>query len=473
MSSKKRTTTKTSGAGVSSSAFSATGGQSGALADWFKQDISRRSATNRIGKGLAWTAVLGMAGISVYKFVADDEEEVTKDSLDLQRAEGWNVGSTDKQLTFFYSTAKDSLSRDDWRDYLDPNKLIAAYQPASSNWQPYFVPTLAQALAQESLRAKMTPVNNGDLQTTYGQAQALGELVRQAQNPAQTLIVADLDGASSIAFGAAFAGSAHLVPVFDNWPHPLGVTPSHQTLGAMLFYAREIEEKKSKTPAGAPAVFLLDSNRLNAYKDEETQFDNRYMAKVPPADELKKRGVANVLYVVKDESRKEELDDLNDVFVEWQKQGINVKMLRLSDFKPSNETLAGGAPATSAVPSPSPTPQTIVRNHYYYGGSPFYHWWFYDHYFYRPYPNVVITRGGYSYPLSRPSSPPPFTPPSYRPVSRPTIFAGSRVGGAYGVGRTRPTGFGRTSVRTSGGRITGVRSGRSGSYGRSGGWFGG
>jgi hypothetical protein len=43
------------------------------------------------------------------------------------------------------------------------------------------------------------------------------------------------------------------------------------------------------------------------------------------------------------------------------------------------------------------------------------------------------------------------------------------------VGRTRPSGFGRTSVRMStDGRVTGIRSGRSGSYGRSGGgWFGG
>lgn len=458
-----------------STAFPAAPGQrDGAVSNWFKQDISRRSATGRIGKGLAWTAVLGMAGVSIYKFAGDDEQEVSEDSLKLQRTEGWDVGSKDKALTFFYSSAKDSLARDGWREYLDPNKLISVYQPANSNWQPYFVPTLVQSLAQESLKSKITPVNNGDMQTTFGQAEAMRELVMQAQNPQQTLIISDLEGASSIAFGAAFAGAAHLVTGFDNWPHPLGVVPSHQTLGAMLYHAREIEEKKAKTPAPAPAVILLDSNRLNEYKDEEKQFDNRYLAKVPSADELKKRGIANVLYVVKDESRKQELDDLNDEFVEWQKQKINVKLMRLSDFKPSSETLASGLPAAgTGTGTSAPTTTTVVRNHYYYGGSPFYHWWFYDHYFYRPGPTVYISRGGYNVPLSRPSSPPPFTAPSYRPVSRPTVFSGSRVGAGYGVGRTRPSGFGRTSVRTSGGRVTGVRSGRSGSYGRSGGWFGG
>jgi hypothetical protein len=466
MSSKKPTFTKPSDPKTSSASSAP---QGGAVSDWFKKDISRRSATNRIGKGLAWSAVLGMAGVSVYMLASDDEEEVTKDSLDLQRSEGWNVGSTDKTISLYYTQSEDSLKRKDWTDFRDPNRLIAALQPASSAWQPYFVPTLMQSLAQESLRSKIEPIINGDMQAAYGRAQALGELIAQSENPGQTLIVADLKGDDAVAFGAALAGKMHIVPVFDNWPHPLGVVPSHQTLGAMFFHAREIEEKKGQTPAQAPAVLLLDSNRLNAYKDEENQFDNRYMAKVPSADELKKRGVANVMYVVKDDTVKEELDDLNDEFVEWQKQGINVKMLRLSEFKPSNETLASGTPATGTGAGTS----TVVRNNYYYGGSPFYHWWFYNHYFYRPYPTVIISRGGYNYPLSRPTTPPPFNPPAYRPVSRQTMFSGSRVGARSGVGRTRPTGFGRTSVRTSGGRVTGVRSGRSGSYGRSGGWFGG
>jgi hypothetical protein len=72
--------------------------------------------------------------------------------------------------------------------------------------------------------------------------------------------------------------------------------------------------------------------------------------------------------------------------------------------------------------------------------------------------------------IRRPSTP----APSYEPASRPTMFSGARVGGQAGVGRTKPSGFGRTTVRTSGGRVTGVgsassssSSGRSGSLGRS------
>jgi hypothetical protein len=304
------------------------------------------------------------------------------------------------------------------------------------------------------------------MREAYERAEALRNLISQTPNPAQTLIISDLPGTQSIALGAAMADTATLVPEFDNWPHPLGVVRSHETLGAMAYYAGEVDEKRSKLKENAPAILLLDSNRLNAYTDQDNQFDNRYLAKLPPTDQLKQRGVQQVIYVVKDESQKEELDDINDDLVEWQKQGINVRMLRLSEFKPVDE------PAQTTVAG---TTTTTVQRHYYYGGSPWASWWFYNHYGYGYPREVVIYRDGRSVPIPRPNTGQTYNPPTYRPQSRPTIFSSTRVGGGSGVGRTRPSGFGRTSVRmSSDGHVTGTRSGRSGSYGRSGGgWFGG
>jgi hypothetical protein len=53
------------------------------------------------------------------------------------------------------------------------------------------------------------------------------------------------------------------------------------------------------------------------------------------------------------------------------------------------------------------------------------------------------------------------------------MFSGTRIGGrtAAGVGRSKPSGFGRTTVRVgSAGNVVGTRAGRSGFYspGRSG-----
>ena len=444
---------------------------SGPVSKWFKEDLSRRSASKRIGKGVAWAAGLGLVGLTGYKLFSSDEPDIERDSLELQQKEGWNVGSTDKPLTFdpTFTQATASVKDSDWKQYVEPNKLIAAYQPTNAKWQPYFVPTLIQSLAQQTLRDQIKPVKTALMDEAYGQAEALKELLSQSANANEALIVSELDGIQSVAFGAAMADFAQIVPVFDNWPHPLGVVRSHETLGALVYYAKEIEDKKAKLKDNAPTVLLLDSQRLNEYKDEETQFDNRYLAKLPSAADLKQRGITSLMYVVKDDRRKEEMDDLNDEFVEYGKQNINIRFLKLSDFKtPAATTVAG------TNPLPANNGQTTYVNRYYYGGSPFYHWYFYDHYYYRPYPYAYTSYGGSRMAYSRPTAPAPFQPSAYRPVSRPTMFSGSRVGGASGVGRNRPSGFGRTSVRMSGGQVTGVRSGRSGSYGRSGGgWFGG
>ena len=60
---------------------------------------------------------------------------------------------------------------------------------------------------------------------------------------------------------------------------------------------------------------------------------------------------------------------------------------------------------------------------------------------------------------------------AFKPALRPTMFSSRTLGGGGGVGKQKPSGFGRVSVRTSksGGHITGMRTGRSGSFGRAGG----
>jgi hypothetical protein len=431
------------------------------LAEWFKASLTRRT----FGKGLAWSAVLGAAGLTVYQLASGGDNEVSMDSLDAQRKSGWNVGSTNRALTFDGSAAKDSRDAA-WPKVTDGN-LLPVYQPRTADWQPFFVPTLIQSLQQESLQTQMRPIVTPQMRETYARGEGLRELLSQAQNKKDTLIIADLPGPESVALGAALAGTADLVPVFDNWPHPLGVVKAHETLGAMTYYANEVQEKKATLKDDAPALLLLDNRRLTPYQDEETQFDNRYLAKVPPADQLKQRGITSVMYVVRDANQPNELDDLNEDFVNWQQQGINVKLLRMSDFQPyDEEVVKQNADGT--------TTRATERHHYYYG-HPHSHWWFYPHYFYSPYPTASYYSGGGYRPMPR-TSQPVANPVSYRPVTRPTMFSGTRVGGTSpGVGRVKPTGFGRTSVRvSSSGQVTGTRSGRSGSYGRGfGGWFGG
>jgi len=158
---------------------------------------------------------------------------------------------------------------------------------------------------------------------------------------------------------------------------------------------------------------------------------------------------------------------LNEEFVEWRSGGIDVRMLRLSDFRTAETGLASGA---AAVPS-------TTGDRYYYGGSSAAHWLFFAHYALMP-PLRIAPLQGAGPALSRPASLPVFQPAPYQPVRRATIFSKARTATSSslptGVGKIRPTGFGRTSVRmSSDGRVTGTAFGRSGSFGRGGSGFSG
>jgi hypothetical protein len=403
----------------------------------------------------------------VWLATRDDTSDVDKDSLELQRAQGWNVGSEQANLNTPGTQSLDSRVSGDWQRYLDQSAMLAAYQPKSPAWLPFFVPTLIQSLQFESLRKQLRPAHVPAMKESYGRGQTIArDFLTNAQNAGETAIIVDLPGRDSIALAAGMADAAELIPTFDNFPHPLGVVPSHETLGAMLYYAAEIEAKRGAANWGdgtsKPApVFLLDSKRLETYKDADAQFDNRYLAKLPSAQKFQELGIKSVIYVTPDRARAEELDDLNEDFVEYKNSGLNVAMLPLTDLVGVDESGSANSP-------------TEQRRNYYYGGSPGFHpFFFYAYPFYSPSPGYARRTGFGGGRGAAGRLPPSVAPPRYVPAPRPTMFSGTRIGGrsAAGVGRSKPSGFGRATVRVAPtGGVVGTRAGRSGYYspGRSG-----
>jgi hypothetical protein len=430
---------------------------------WWK--MSRR--TFIVGSVVTASAVVVGGGLWLAN--RDDTSEVDGDSLELQRAHGWNVGSEDKRLVLAGAQTKDSRQSEAWKKYLGQSEMLNAFQPKSQKWMPYFVPTLIQSLQFETLRGQLTPIFTPDMQEAYGRGQTIAkDFLANAENVAETAVIVDLPGRDSIALGAGLAEAGHLVTTFDNFPHPLGVTPSHETLAAMLYYVGEIEAKQTAAKADAPPVFLLDQKRLENYTSADTQFDNRYLAKLPSAQKLQELGIKSVLYITPDRTSQQEMDDLNEDFVEYKDKGISVAMLPLSDLTGVDEWVEGKQPDGST--------QSVKERHYYYGGGPGLHpLFFYSYPFYRPSPVYVSRYPEYGrYAAGRASAiRPPISPPRYIPAARPTMFAGTRIGTSSrgGVGRSKPSGFGRSTVRVApGGRVVGTRAGRSGYYspGRSG-----
>jgi hypothetical protein len=167
-------------------------------------------------------------------------------------------------------------------------------------------------------------------------AKASAHRVATAGLPADTMLIVDLRGAASVAFGAELSRESalpiSLVLTFNNWPADDELIPAEETLAALL-----AETPKIPDPAAAVTapVFLLDSWRL-AYRDDEPEdgaFDNRYALNpndFPDVAVLRARGIKRVLYVVEDlDDAEMEEDDLNDLFLAYQAAGISLAMVDL------------------------------------------------------------------------------------------------------------------------------------------------
>jgi hypothetical protein len=372
-----------------------------------------------------------------------DEMDVEVDAQSLQQRQGWNVGQAGEPLEMDGATLKDVDDSDRWRDVA--RTLPEAMAPAQANLAPFYTPTLFQALVHpmnEQLRQMISPVVTNEMRGAFARGQALASLFGEVGWPTDTAVIIDVPGPQAVAMAAGMAEHFEPVFTFDNWPHPAGVVPSHETLAATLYYAPLFERTRASRPQPAAPVFVLDRDRLDPYEDDEEIFDNRYWAKLPTAENFAALGIKHVLYVNPGGNDMSELDDLNEEFVGLDQAGIDIKTVALTDFAEKvddTEFMYAG-------------PSWNVQ--IYFGGC-----WWWHHHFWDLY--------GWHCPPGRPPIPTP--PPHvtngchYRPVWRATIFHGMPPRGTPQSRSWKPASFARVQTRTSrwDGRLTGVRLGRS------------
>lgn len=407
-----------------------------------EQTASRRRALTILA-ALGGTLVVGGIAFNALGGNRSYSGPTELDSLELQRQQGLLARSPTKDFPWQQASDRDHAGAE--LDRAQLAQLAADLRPADPALVPLYRPTLFQAFgapAADDFTRQFRFVCTTSMQRAFAQGAAVRELIEMLEQPRQWALIVDLPGPDSAAFTAGLAPAVAPVFLFGNWPHPRGVVPAHQTLGAVMYYRTRLLPPKDGAPR--PAALVLDRDRLRPYANEPDRFDNRYAAALPTAAQLQQLGVKQLLYVVPEDAEERELDDLNARFVEYRSAGLEVKMLGLKDL----------------LPAPAGSPQAVAgrtdnRDAYYggsrfwWGGGPSYHGWFWNHY------------GA----ASRPFGGIPERPPrsafgsGYTPSRRTTSFDGiSRLG------RTTTPGSGSSgSSRSSGG-----------SWGRSsGGGFGG
>ena len=449
-------------------------------ARWWNESRTVWRATRSASEPSRRTLFLAIGGVTASLLVInivrwfaerDTDPEVSMDALKVQQQLGWNTGQVGARLTFGPELNLRDVDGQPLRTEAMAT-LWTTLRPSQATWAPYYVPTLFKSLGDErsgDLRAQMQPVHTGAMDQAFRRGQGLADVFGQNGAPDDVALIIDLPGPEAVALAAALSARFEPVWLFDNWPHPRGVVASHVVLGAVLFYlplfernreARGASDAASSGAGGSPAsalsrartppMFVLDSQRLAPYREAADQFDNRYLARVPSARALKEAGYRRVLYVRpvgQSPEQLRELDDLNDDFVAYRDDDIDVRVVAADSFQ-----LDASLPATSGA-------------RYAWGGSYHTHAVFWHSYGW----STIGPPGGAAVVPARPYG--IAAGASYRPVVRPTIFSSRTVGGLGGVGKQRPSGFGVVSVRqsASSGHITSVGSSRSGSFGRYGG----
>jgi hypothetical protein len=416
-------------------------------ARWWYQDLARHGDRLLRSRRLLGASSVG-AGLSLVTAgcipaLADQDPDPAPappaPALEVQMSEGWSVGQESRPLAFPGESDVDAAGSSEWRQTL--GDLAIDLAPSQARLSPFYVPTLFQALsapAALTLRTTVRPIITPAMEIAFARGAGLTALLAAPDAPDDVAVIIDLPGPEAVAAAAALAERFEPVFVFDNWPHPAGVVPSHLTLGAALYYRPRFEHARAFRADTAAPVFVLDGDRLNHYTDEQFEFDNRYVAKLPGPEALERLGIHRILYVVATDVPGEERDDLNEDFVALERAGIAVRMLTLNEFRPGDEVV--GDPDDLAY-DPGP--------HYYWDGSVRFHLRFWECFGWNRGPRVHGPVGP--------------TPPrlanwrAYHPRQRPTMFGATR-----GLGLVRPA----SGTHVFGQAPWSGPPGRSGSFGR-------
>lgn len=421
---------------------------------------SRRSALLSLAglaaAGLTVGGVLGSSGCCIpgpSEPAGPAETLLDERGLVLQQKYGWDVGNNGATLVVPEGFVQGEPAAPEVLD-----TLVERLAPTNPKHAPWYLPVLFQSLEATptspdsapgtALRDLVRPLDGLLVQDALGRGRGIASLFEGA--PPGRAIVVDLPGPEAVAVATGLADRFDPVFVMDNWPHPLGVVPSHLTLGVLLQMLPELEAAAAARPSKAMPVFVLDSNRLAPFDETGERFDNRYLALLPSAEQMKELGITEVLYV-RPTADSQELDDLNADLVGWEEAGVETRLLNADAFQAPVPGEAPPAPDPNAPPhTPSPEdPYYTTRVHevhHYYGGASS-HWFFWS-----------LFGFGMSRYLFTPTM---FMAPSFRPRLRPTMFSTTP-----GFKRP-PAGFGHVSMKQRAGAAPSLTPRSTGTFGRS------
>ncbi len=318
-------------------------------ARWWNRSVVESSATTgrRVALGVLAFSVVGVVGICGLAVVGaaragssdEDTKEEPQKSLKLQQDLGWNFDVPTQTVAFDAAYTKDYA-----RSALAT--LVDDLAPSRTSLLPFYASALFQSPealpkiklpdgSNENIRPiaeALRPIRTPSMVEAEARGRAFGRVL--ARSKVTTAAIVDIDGPDAVAFAAGAAELLDPVFVFDNWPHPYGVVKAHLTLAAAVYHQPTFVAAKAARSANPVrgAIFVLDRGRLATYTDSPTQFDNRYVAKLPTGSKLGAEGYERVLYVAPSGADPVESADLRQIFADYRASKLDVRAVADASF---------------------------------------------------------------------------------------------------------------------------------------------
>lgn len=261
--------------------------------------------------------------------------------------------------------ARDSLGGESWRPGLAG--LADDLAPARADLRPWAVRTLLDLPREIGRNGDATggwlkPRCAAEDLVAKRRGARLADLLAAAGAGRDLAVILDVPGPQAVAAAAGMAARCDPVFTMDNLPHPAAVVPSAQTLAAAVYWRPLLAASRHGRPEDAPAVFVLEGDRLAPYANQVDRFDNRSLARLPDVAGFRALGVGKVLYVRAERGQVAEAEDLNPLFTALAAHGVEVRHMALAAV----DEAAGPEPEGPAAAS------TVAQR------------WFWARYWYRP-----------------------------------------------------------------------------------------
>lgn len=253
-----------------------------------------------------------------------------------------DTANTKNPLGIIEAQYLDSLGTENWKNYLESEKLFTAWA-ANGTFSKYQKLKLLTTI--KNYKDKILPrYSQGENNSVIG----LRKLIEEGVIDTHTMVILDSGGAHSVAMAVELVKKINAQPIlmFDCesiWP--LGSNKhAIQVLATLLYFSAEEEMLKNQKLLDGPVVFVLDTHRDSSPLPGE--IDNSYRINpedLPSPQELINHEIRKVVIITEGNSKDwvsySQVVDLGERIFEYNKAGIEIQRFGIEPWPKSENFL--------------------------------------------------------------------------------------------------------------------------------------